>query len=331
MQKALLDYYDAFNAECRAYGRLKELGQEELAVRVYGYISLPITRDVLGKMKEAMKKNADWRSGFCQGGFHEPQEALGDYRRGEDDSSWRLMGILKDWVGPKYHELAEAGIVLRQQKSWFRTMFSNLKKIHRCGIIVQDVKLDQFVDGKIVDFSCAITIPHLYGPDGICPRPSWTYASLAANDLHDFQLHVVDYWNEMDWERCYPGVVPPPRKSKFHAYTVHERYWGEERPPRIHDRLRFPRYGPFLPIYGGYGSPPDLLTLPPYDPGRFDWRAIKAGGQGGGEITHGSRAGTMTANKEVGVRSTRGRGKMTRGRCVTSRRGNNRTKRGRRS
>lgn len=35
-----IDYFDPFNCECRVYGRLREEGREDLAVRAYGYLLL---------------------------------------------------------------------------------------------------------------------------------------------------------------------------------------------------------------------------------------------------------------------------------------------------
>ena len=59
-EKALMDYSDPFNAECRAFARLKELGREDLAVRVHGYVSLPLTKEMLKKIKSAMEKDDQW-------------------------------------------------------------------------------------------------------------------------------------------------------------------------------------------------------------------------------------------------------------------------------
>lgn len=36
----IMDYFDPFSAECRAFGRLKETGHEDLAIGCHGYVLL---------------------------------------------------------------------------------------------------------------------------------------------------------------------------------------------------------------------------------------------------------------------------------------------------
>lgn len=38
--KDYINYLDPFHCECRVYGRLKQEGREDLAVRAYGYVLL---------------------------------------------------------------------------------------------------------------------------------------------------------------------------------------------------------------------------------------------------------------------------------------------------
>ncbi|MBE3047242.1 hypothetical protein IMZ48_32915 [Candidatus Bathyarchaeota archaeon] len=312
------DHNDPFHCECRAYGRLKEVGREDLAVRAYGYISLPLTKDILKSMHRAMEGHRAWEDrDFMDGRVwtRDPRDILGD-PNGPDDGSWCVMGILKDWLGREdigKRTLYEEGLDQLRQPPMFRRMLADLKALHRCGVIHCDVKLDQWVDGMLVDLSSAMTIPHMHGPGGIAERPSWTFASVATWDLVCFQTKVVDSWNNTDWSE-FPGVTPPRRKCRFRAYELPEklkvrqqwewqRVWEARRrlrrrqphlpplsedalqtrspepPRRIRDSLR-PRprqHGPFLPLINNeYSETIDLVDLSPYDPAEFNWRAAGA-------------------------------------------------------
>lgn len=56
-----IDYLDPFNCECRAYGRLKQEGCEDLAVRAYGYVLL--TREQERIVTEALGEEwVDWEN-----------------------------------------------------------------------------------------------------------------------------------------------------------------------------------------------------------------------------------------------------------------------------
>ncbi|EWZ81339.1 hypothetical protein BFJ63_vAg132 [Fusarium oxysporum f. sp. narcissi] len=62
-------------------------------------------------------------------------------------------------------------------------MLRNLRQLHKCGIVVRDLKSQQYYEGQLCDLSHAWTIPHVFGPEGGI-RPSWTFASMAAWDLN---------------------------------------------------------------------------------------------------------------------------------------------------
>lgn len=197
---------DPFHAECRAFARLREVGRERLAVQVHGYVALTMTGDVLEKIGHAMAKTGKWSD-------EEVADPLGAlYVEEPADGSWCLMGILKDWISPPHSEEADEdlqGLVLRGLASKFRRMFADLKQIHKSGIVVTDVKIDQWVDGTLVDLSSAMTVPHMYGPEGLYCRPWWTFASLAEYDLLCFQTKVIDFWNEIPWSEWFPDLTSP--------------------------------------------------------------------------------------------------------------------------
>lgn len=188
---------------------------------------------------------------------------------------WRVMGIVKDWVGPNHQNRLSVqgqGPTIRRQPSLFRGMLANLKALHKCGIVVCDVRAEQWVDGTLVDLSCAMTIPHMYEKNGILPRPSWTFMSMAAWDLRCFQIDVINGWN--DFKRLQPGVPPPRRKSQLHVYDIQEPYnpWQVSAGRRPRRRNRPKPYGPFLPLLNPRGLGLDLIQLPEVDPAKVDWK-----------------------------------------------------------
>lgn len=135
-----------FHAECRAYARLKEAQKEHLAARCYGYVQLT----------DAQKKELETRFAI-------------DYWWGEDDD----LENLDNW-DPASQQLARQeeqrplhGIIKEfiQHDSPFGPqhayrMLSDLRQLHRCGIVVWDVNEDAYANGKLVDFSKAVVAPH---------------------------------------------------------------------------------------------------------------------------------------------------------------------------
>jgi hypothetical protein len=232
------------------------------------------------------------------------------------------MGIVKDWVDPvdRARSDHDEGLAERRQSAYFRRMLANLKSLHRCGIVVCDVNASQWVGGTLVDLSCAMTIPHPYGPEGGW-RPSWTFASIAARDLWCFQTDVVDWWNDTDWSR-YPSITPPRRKCRLRAYDIQERTrpsplplsskdgvpeYPPEQPQGVYDRLR-PRprqYGPFLPLLNRHGMPHDLVEMPPYDSAKFNWRAARAAAGKRREPEEKTPAKASPLRRRVGKRTSR--------------------------
>ncbi|SPO01966.1 uncharacterized protein DNG_04639 [Cephalotrichum gorgonifer] len=351
VQKALCDHGNAFNCECRAFGRLKEVGREDIAVRVYGYISLPITKDIVAKMHRAMERNNKWETWDWKTGIYatrDPQALFGfDI---PDDGSRSFLGILKDWVGPVDGRGDEVSLFELVRPWMLQRMLSNVKALHRCGIVIYDVGPSQWVDGTLVDLSCAMTTPHVWGPGGALARPGWTFSSLAAWDLWALQTRVIDWYNDC----LVPSTTPRLRKSTSRAYgteklseprrpplplPISRQNWGPplQQPtspaPAAAGELEVPgidssgsireclrsgprprRYGPFLPILNHvFEHTIDLVDPPPYDPAKFDWRATGTCG--------GRKSGTGSRSSARAGQSRRRRGvKMTRRRATDSKR-----------
>ncbi|KAJ4327420.1 hypothetical protein N0V84_002192 [Fusarium piperis] len=264
--ETLVLYATSFNNECRVFGRLKELGREDLAVRAHGYMPVYLNEQVEEQFQIALANCSFLRS--------QPAAELLEHPNLEEP----LMAIVKDWVpgGQPAHDESthKEGEWLRPTK--FPKMLRNLRELHKCGIVVRDLKYQQYINGTLVDFSHAWTIPHVWGPEeGI--QPSWVFASIAAWDLFCFQHEVIGEWN---WWANIPVMRQKP--CRLVAYRgINGRSIQEfgQNPDQasVYDRLR-PRpgrQGPFLPLLNHEGVIADMTQDPPFDPALFDWKHVR--------------------------------------------------------
>lgn len=273
-------HFIPFYQECRAFGRLKELNREHLAVKVYGYVSLRVDQALELKMRSALSKL-----------LHDPGLPLKTAASILITSS-EIKGIVKDWVEPARYE-GESDIPPYKidnilAVSHFPRMLEELHEIHRCGIVIRDVSISQYVNGVLVDFSMAWTMPHPFGP-GRGLEPSWTFQSLAALDLFHFQDKVIDLWNTF----LRDALGTRKRECRLRAY----------RHPGCYDRLRPQpsRQRPFLPIINYEDEIMDMIELPSYDPGSFDAEqaAKMVREQNKRKRTGGERAGQPQKKRKV--------------------------------
>ncbi|KAF5581048.1 hypothetical protein FPCIR_10437 [Fusarium pseudocircinatum] len=201
-------YFSPFENECRAFGRLKEQRAEAIAVKVYGWVALT-ARQIRRKLSAGgAQKLAGLKPGL-------------------------LYGIVKDWVEmTPWHDSKQRDVYDQMVAvKYFNRMLKDLHKLHFLGIVVRDLKPDQYIDGTLADLSLASTVPHLYGPTAEGPespfQPRWTYESLAAYDLYNFQVHVIDFWryNQKLWfsKRARNGVQA---KTTVDAYPA-DRCFGD--------------------------------------------------------------------------------------------------------
>ncbi|EMT67989.1 hypothetical protein FOC4_g10012385 [Fusarium odoratissimum] len=197
-------YAIKFVRKCRAFGRLKEQRAEFIAVKVYGWVALT-AKQIERKLVAAGAKGRGL-NGFPPG---------------------TLYGIVKDWVDmapyhdSKQRETHDQMVAVKH----FPRMLKDIHKLHFLGIVIRDLKPDQYIDGVLVDLSLASTVPHPYGPSATgreSPwQPRWTYESLAAWDLYSFQCHVIDFWKHNSKiffrRRCRNGI---PKTCNLVAYPV---------------------------------------------------------------------------------------------------------------
>jgi len=288
-----------FFSECRAYGRLKELGCEHLAGKVHGYVQLFASEklDTLGRpwiiesLKRRFGKDADpswyqWRT-ISKDLDRDPSNPE-KYRT-------PVMGIVKDWIDNAIDfESSDVNYLrraLKENVAHLPRMLRDVHQLHKCGIVVRDLHAGQYVNGVLVDFSRAWTVPHFFGPErGAWPR--WTFSSLAAGDLYTFQKRVIDEWNkQIHWFNETNTVHQSERlrKTRLRAYpTTPEKGALARLRPRAHrTEIQIPgggprrrlqhlenRFeGPIFPLLAG-----DLevelpfVHWPKHDPAAFDWR-----------------------------------------------------------
>lgn len=186
---------EPFNNECRAYGRLHESGHEDVAIRCFGYVLL----DEEHERALMTKFNLDM-DGCFNGDIYNTDN--GEQRRrflGKDDRPPPLRCIVKA-LG---HDL----LLVDDQIDCFRggkarRWLRDIIKLQKLGIMNFDPAIVQFVDGKITDFSTAITMPHFITspelnpnltPDMIDVMRRLTFQH-CANDYLDFD-QMIHGWN----------------------------------------------------------------------------------------------------------------------------------------
>ncbi|KAL8951220.1 MAG: hypothetical protein Q9222_002783 [Ikaeria aurantiellina] len=129
-------YFDPFYNECRAYGKL--VGAKlngEVAVRCHGYMMLS------SKQEDALDQK------FGASDWNRPVE---EYDR-LPSTRPPLRAIVKDLI------LDDTRWTPRVANKMLR----DLKKMRKLGIYVMDVKPENYKDGMLVDFSVALTNPHV--------------------------------------------------------------------------------------------------------------------------------------------------------------------------
>ncbi|CAJ2502651.1 Uu.00g100450.m01.CDS01 [Anthostomella pinea] len=170
---------DPFYCECRAYGRLKETRNENLAIKTYGYIIFDSDSD-----------NDEFVDTIISDGEPSTQKAFrgNDYHRfnpthlrvTEDVRPGR--GIVKQLVQDKPEF----------RRSMIPQMMKDIESLHKLGIYVGgNIRADAYLDGKLIDFSRAWTVPH-DRLDGEMGSPD------DLTGFEDFEAfdHLIDRWNE---------------------------------------------------------------------------------------------------------------------------------------
>lgn len=138
-----IEYLDAFNSECRAYGRLNDEKRHGLAVRAFGYLLL--TPEQEAEVTE--------RSGFVRFAPAGPEAELSganSWGRWEEHRGMPVRAIVKELVT----EGVGFGTALPED------LWRDLEDLHRLGILVRDLSVGNYLGGKLVDFGQSWAMPH---------------------------------------------------------------------------------------------------------------------------------------------------------------------------
>lgn len=221
---AFYDYSEPFSCECRAFGRLKEAGHEDLAVTCYGYMLLDEEHEsVLHSRFPDVEFNG---SIDLPGGDSERVRFLG-----RDSRMPPIRGIVKEY-----------GTCVSEEEmppELFAKMLKDVRKIQQLGIVRIDVATRQMIAGKFSDFSVAVTVPHFVTTPEL--NPGLTASMRASMQLQTFMLARDDYldfddmvleWNNYHAAKkgaitiqAYPGGngVPPLRSYELRNARARER------------------------------------------------------------------------------------------------------------
>ncbi|RKL47714.1 hypothetical protein BFJ72_g1945 [Fusarium proliferatum] len=259
--KGFCYHFTPFENECRAFGRLKDVGREDLAVKVHGYVALNCTDVIAEKLQAARSKM------IC------PYAKLEWFLSIENGVS---LGIVKDWVDEVEYDDEDTNELYQQvvQVSHFPRMLEGLHELHKHGIVVKDLSDRQYVNGTLVDLSMSSTVPHPFGPDpdptglGNWWQPRWTFQSLAAWDLYCFQEYVIETWKEglAHFLKAKPGMRGLKKTCWIQAYRLPKE--TRELRPRGRSR-RDEEQRPYLPMLNHVYKKLLMTQAPRHDPLNF--------------------------------------------------------------
>ncbi|TWU74228.1 hypothetical protein ED733_003647 [Metarhizium rileyi] len=175
----MYNYVEPFNCECRSFGRLQEAGYAELAIECFGYVLLDDKHERIMMEKFA---DADIELEFdgnveCPGCW--PMRSLWPGKSGRPPP---IRGIVKEFgSGIENFKTTHAARYLK-----------DIKQFHQLGIIGLDVAERQLINGKVADFSTAITFPNITTNSELSPHLSGDYEGLF--EFQTFLYSINDYW-----------------------------------------------------------------------------------------------------------------------------------------
>ncbi|KAI1127064.1 kinetochore Sim4 complex subunit FTA2-domain-containing protein [Nemania abortiva] len=200
----ILNSWDPFINECRAYGRLQEVDISHVAAKCYGYIF--ISADGHDSSKDVDIHEAKWVR--CRN--QTPNTPL-------DKLTFRA--IVKEYI-----ESERAFVPKTIPK-----MMRNLKTLHKHGIIHRDIHAANYREGLLVDFSSAITVPHYLLDVKLGYVKADQIYSYEADDEHEFD-YMIDKWNDENQTKIWRRFFANPR------YSGRLRSKGEPSNSRVVDR-----------------------------------------------------------------------------------------------
>ena len=171
------DYFDPFSCECRAYGRLKQEGREDLAVRAHGYLLLTPRQAA-----EVEKRSAGPK--YSQEEYE--KNGVDFWGRDPERRHSPVRAIIKELVSPQDPFTPE-----KVPQIW-----NDLEDIHKLGILVRDINTFNYLGGKIIDFSRAWTTPHPFR----AAMDDYTIRRALSSDPRGLQKAFVEWGMSRGWD-----------------------------------------------------------------------------------------------------------------------------------
>ncbi|KAI0408491.1 kinetochore Sim4 complex subunit FTA2-domain-containing protein [Xylaria palmicola] len=166
---------DPFFAECRAFGLLVKDGKDhELAVRCYGYAIL--SEEVERRIGEEF--------------------GIRDWNRSMEHHKEPLRAIVKDYIRYLSFDKPKRHAKMRE----------NLVELNKMGIYNMDIRKENYLGGRLFDFSTAMTAPHL-----------------------SFWIELRDLWQikeDMDYDRwCFDFMIETANAEKSKNDVMNRNRW----------------------------------------------------------------------------------------------------------
>ncbi|KAL2139930.1 hypothetical protein VTI28DRAFT_4475 [Corynascus sepedonium] len=200
-----LDFFDPFNCECRAYGRLADEGRQDLAIQAHGYLLLTPEQE-----SEVAKR--------CSG--------MGSDDESDGNDFWRWMDEhYKLPVHAIVKTLADDHLPFTPEQ--LGDVWRDLEDLHKLGILVRDIKIGNYLGGKLVDFSRSWTMPH----------PSLEHIhpvelrDQRQRDPDGLEMSIIDWGigNRWNWDEV---VIPEELQACAAGKSQNGRYGND---PRLYD------------------------------------------------------------------------------------------------
>jgi len=232
LMSAFAKYSEPFNAECRAFGRLRDEGYEDLALPCFGYLLLDEQHE-----RQMMDRFSDLELTFNGNPDNMVPDDIRGNHLGRDGRPPPIRGIVKE-LGQGYEPLRTKGA---------RRLLRDIIQLQQLGIIYLDVAFRQLVNGRFADFSTAVTTPHFLTSPELNPllTPEW----ISAMEFELFQYSISDFWD-------FDNMV---------------RYWNEDHGDTI-SVFAFPRGHGLKIKYGLRNSPTRERIYSLVNPRSFDWK-----------------------------------------------------------
>ncbi|KAK8045118.1 kinetochore sim4 complex subunit FTA2 domain-containing protein [Apiospora rasikravindrae] len=231
-----------FSRECRAYGRLKECDREDLSIKCHGYIQLDDTHEkelaekcvydwnrvdepkepIMAIVKEYIEIPDKAPNEVPDGVQEEPpiqgrslvSENDDDDEEEDEEEAERLLEEYRIQMHKRSWQNKEH---LFQEKD-IPQMMEDLHSLHKLGIWVGDIKPENYLYGKIIDFSSSLTMPTFSMDPRVNGPSSSTGGTFDRAELN----HVIREY----YKYCLPG------KENKYEMVIKPRYQTRSRKRR---------------------------------------------------------------------------------------------------